>query len=293
MFVVLLDIDVSTPSLPPSLEFTGPLLHGSSTSDAVTVRLAYDRSTNRKVCVKSGRKNNMLANECQYLQRFNSPHVVSWMREIEADGCQYIVMAYCNQGDMCDLLMNRQEPTAGTSITFDTKRAWFKQMAQSVQVVHAESVAHMDISFENFLLHNNKVKLCDFGCSRPCVSNTSVDIMGKQPYIAPEIRHPNLQSGMYDARSCDIYSLGVCLFYLLTGRMPYVGGSGKCARTARNYLRTEGVRSLLIVYGFKILGSHECVIQLLENMLCECTSRINIDDVLAHPWVVQTKSVQV
>jgi serine/threonine protein kinase len=194
-------------------------------------------------------------------------------------------MEYCNQGDMLDAFMKSQLPTAGTRIPFATKRTWFKQMVKSIQVVHDKSVAHMDISFENFLLHDNTVKLCDFGMSRPCTSNEIVKCMGKKNYMAPEIRDRKLQIGIdtYDARSSDVYSLGVCLLYMVTGHMP--------SKAAFTWLQTKGVRSLLLQYKFKLVDSAEVIIQLLGSMLCEYRRRINIDEVLAHPWVSQIKIV--
>lgn len=85
--------------------------------------------------------------------------------------------------------------------------------------MHAHEIVHRDIKLENVLLDENlNVKLSDLGMATDATTKLK-DICGTPDYIAPEVLED--RADLYDARKADIYSMGICLFMLLTGQPLY------------------------------------------------------------------------
>ncbi|CAO2607323.1 Sperm motility kinase Z [Lemmus lemmus] len=96
----------------------------------------------------------------------------------------------------------------------------FSQLASAVHFLHERRIAHRDIKLENILLgEGGKVKLCDFGLATQLREGQMLEeLWGTLPYLAPEI----LAGTPYDGMAGDMWSLGVVLYVLVTGRLPYV-----------------------------------------------------------------------
>jgi len=134
----------------------------------------------------------------------------------------------------------------GASMYIELVRYVFQQMVQAVAVLHHQGVAHMDISLENFVAHFDDdgqflVKLIDFGRARRMKKKPSVTgavawqsgcdafdftvstFPGKLRYMSPEgaLFHKYQDADPYDASKEDIYALGVALYVLLVGQMPW------------------------------------------------------------------------
>ncbi|BBM87204.1 WD40 repeat domain-containing serine/threonine-protein kinase [Candidatus Uabimicrobium amorphum] len=96
----------------------------------------------------------------------------------------------------------------------------FHQICQAIEYAHQNQVIHRDIKPENIMLSKNGVKVMDFGIARQLDTNYTLqktgNIMGTPRYMAPEI----IRGQKADKRS-DIYALGVILYQMLTGRLPY------------------------------------------------------------------------
>lgn len=89
--------------------------------------------------------------------------------------------------------------------------------------MHSKSVIHRDIKLDNILLDENfKCKICDFGVSRTMIKDKYItEQCGTPAYLAPEI----IQDMGYKNFSADIWSLGVLLYSLVTGKMPFKADS--------------------------------------------------------------------
>lgn len=164
-------------------------------------------------------------------------------------------------------------------------RQIFKQMALGVRFLHRHNVCHLDLSLENILLdRDGRIKICDFGVAREVMPGqvlnapgSPVERPGKLAYMAPEVF-----AGKEFDRSADVYTLGVDLFLLLTGVMPY-----KMPSTADwNYrlIRSGNISRLLSDWKMSHLVSPLCQ-DLLLKMLAPRAERLTIDQVLSHPWV--------
>jgi serine/threonine protein kinase len=130
----------------------------------------------------------------------------------------YILIEHAHHGDLFDFSVKTKQPVGEV-----VGRYLFKQIVESVTYLHKTAkVVHRDLKLENILLdkHNN-VKICDFAMSKSLLDNQNMGIFysqcGSWCYMAPEI----IESRPYKGSSVDIFALGVILFALVTGVMPF------------------------------------------------------------------------
>ena len=190
---------------------------------------------NNKVALKIIRKENipdlhkakkMILNEWKALQMVqNHPNILN-VNEINFDGIatldweneeiSYLVLDYAEHGPLSNFI----RITGG--LEEDVARLIIMQLCNSVNFIHSWGLAHLDIKLENLLLDENfNAKVADFGSwvyvgddNKHCDKRK-----GTLQYMAPEIK--NIEKGdTYDAKKSDVYSIGVCIFVLLTGNFP-------------------------------------------------------------------------
>ena len=142
----------------------------------------------------------------------------------EQDGLTYLVMPYLTGGSLRDVLARRGKLTLYETI------AYIEQAAAALDYAHAHSIVHRDLKPANFLLHaDGRLVLADFGIARIMQDNNRIAastltgtgiFLGTPEYMAPEmIRGENI-----DHRA-DIYELGIVLFEMLSGTVPYKGNT--------------------------------------------------------------------
>ncbi|KAK4832943.1 hypothetical protein QYF61_026586 [Mycteria americana] len=159
--------------------------------------------------------------EAVLLAKMKHPNIVAYKESFEADGHLYIVMEYCDDGD----LMQKIKHQRGKLFPEDTILHWFVQMCLGVKHIHDKRVLHRDIKSKNvFLTQNGKVKLGDFGSARLLAHPMSYacTYVGTPYYLPPEI----WESMPYNNKS-DIWSLGCILYELCTLRHPFQANSWK------------------------------------------------------------------
>ncbi len=156
--------------------------------------------------------------EAQAAARLSSPNIVS-VYDVGQDGdVHYIVMEFLH-GKTLKQVLNEKGPLA----VADALQIG-RQIAEALQVAHKYGVIHRDIKPHNIMLTpDGHVKVADFGIARAATTSTLTDsgaLMGSVHYISPE----QARGGIVGERS-DIYSLGVVLYELLTGQVPFTGDS--------------------------------------------------------------------
>src|SRR6266446_1089163 len=142
----------------------------------------------------------------------------------EQDGFAYLVMPYLSGGSLRDVLAQRGALSLSETATY------LDQAAYALTYAHSHGVIHRDIKPSNFLIHSDgRLVLADFGIARIMQENnsstassmTSTGMMvGTPNYMAPEMAH-----GQPIDHRADIYELGILLFQLLTGRVPFTGST--------------------------------------------------------------------
>jgi serine/threonine-protein kinase len=188
-----------------------------------SVYLAVDTRLDRRVAVKVMHPG--LADDPEFVARFNRearaaaalshPDVVAVYDQGEDDGHAFLVMEYVPGATLRDVLRDRGRLSPGESL------AVMDHVLAALAAAHAAGLVHRDIKPENVLLTaDGRVKVADFGLARAVAVSTvtAADgaLLGTAAYVAPE----QVSDGRADART-DVYSAGIVLFELLTGRPPY------------------------------------------------------------------------
>ncbi|KAI5801921.1 kinase-like domain-containing protein [Pyronema domesticum] len=179
------------------------------------VYLATHKFTNgSKVVLKSARKEDAnLAREIHHHRQLLHPHITRLYEVIVTETLVWLVLEYCPGDELFDYLIKN-----GRLSIQKTKRI-FTQLVGAVSYVHLNNCVHRDLKLENIMLDKNEnVKLCDFGFTREYERNKLLQTFcGTVCYSAPEM----LKGERYMAHAVDVWSLGVILYTLLCGELPF------------------------------------------------------------------------
>lgn len=179
------------------------------------VYLATHKFTNTKVVLKSSAKSAPnLVREIHHHRQFKHPHITRLHEIIVTETVVWMVLEYCPGDELYTYLVENGR------LGVDETRKIFAQLCGAVTYVHnTKSCVHRDLKLENILLdkHHN-VKLCDFGFTRGYESRVMLEtICGTSAYMAPEM----LLGKKYSGEAVDVWSLGVILYALVCGEMPF------------------------------------------------------------------------
>ncbi|MCJ1474679.1 hypothetical protein MMC13_003339 [Lambiella insularis] len=180
------------------------------------VYLATHKLTNgSKVVLKSANRDDAnLAREIHHHRQFLHPHIARLYEVIITESLVWLVLEYCPGDELYNYLLRH-----GKLPTNQVQKI-FTQLVGAVSYVHNYSCVHRDLKLENILLDKNEnVKLCDFGFTREYDGKTShlQTFCGTVCYSAPEM----LKGEKYQGEKVDVWSLGVILYALLTGELPF------------------------------------------------------------------------
>ena len=137
------------------------------------------------------------------------------------------VLAYefINGGELFDWFSDRAEP----NVSEDEARLVFRQLVAAVAHMHQAGFAHRDIKLENAMVApQNELRLIDFGMATQQRFVTGPDPKGSPTYIAPELRPEARAAGALDLFAADVFSLGVTLYIMVVGAMPWQESSRSC-----------------------------------------------------------------
>lgn len=189
------------------------------------VFLAHDQLLDRDVAVKMLR--DQFLSDKELLQQFRReaksaarlvhPYIINIYDVVSDGSSQYIVMEYV---DGVTLKEYMQEHKLGLNTVLEIG----VRLADALEHAHSHNVIHCDIKPQNILLEKNlNPKIADFGIAKMVTNQTMVyskSVMGSVHYISPE------QAGGGKITACsDVYSLGIVLFEMLTGKVPYTGNT--------------------------------------------------------------------
>eukprot|EP00814_Leptocylindrus_danicus_P013558 CAMPEP_0116047290 /NCGR_PEP_ID=MMETSP0321-20121206/28785_1 /TAXON_ID=163516 /ORGANISM="Leptocylindrus danicus var. danicus, Strain B650" /LENGTH=383 /DNA_ID=CAMNT_0003529105 /DNA_START=24 /DNA_END=1176 /DNA_ORIENTATION=- len=211
-------------------------------------------------------------------------HVLSIFEAVQDEDNLYIVMPFCRDGELFDLVSD--------NASFDEiqTRSIMKQILVGVKAMHDAGICHRDLSLENVLLHEGNCQIIDFGlCLRvPQHEGLRRDTKsirmkpqgkcGKLFYMAPEIYE---NTDAFNPYAIDVWSLGAMLFMMLTSSPPYDRPSPTDDMFVW-FMRGE-MEEIIKAWGLQLSSE---VIDLMSGMMCvDPEKRLTLSEVLEHPWM--------
>ncbi|NXU83008.1 NUAK2 kinase, partial [Xiphorhynchus elegans] len=252
------------------------------------------------VAIKSIRKDKIkdeqdlvhIRREIEIMSSLNHPHIIAVHEVFENSSKIVIVMEYASKGDLYDYISERQR------LSEQEARHFFRQVVSAVYYCHKNGIVHRDLKLENILLDaNGNIKIADFGLSNVYQQDKLLQTYCGSPlYASPEI----INGRPYKGPEVDSWSLGVLLYILVHGTMPFDGHDYK---TLVKQITSGDYREPTKLSG-RQSPSPLCVPSLLCSLRClTCLSppdacglirwmlmvnperRATIEDIATHWWV--------
>ncbi|XP_059574418.1 serine/threonine-protein kinase MARK2 isoform X3 [Alligator mississippiensis] len=238
------------------------------------VKLARHVLTGKEVAVKIIDKTQLNSSSLQKLFRevrimkvLNHPNIVKLFEVIETEKTLYLVMEYASGGEVFDYLV------AHGRMKEKEARAKFRQIVSAVQYCHQKFIVHRDLKAENLLLDADmNIKIADFGFSNEFTLGSKLDTFcGSPPYAAPEL----FQGKKYDGPEVDVWSLGVILYTLVSGSLPFDGQNLKELRE----------RVLRGKYRIPFYMSTDCENLLKKFLILNPSKRGTLEQIMKDRWM--------
>ncbi|XP_064195486.1 MAP/microtubule affinity-regulating kinase 3-like isoform X1 [Anguilla rostrata] len=238
------------------------------------VKLARHILTGREVAIKIIDKTQLnptslqkLFREVRIMKILNHPNIVKLFEVIETEKTLYLVMEYASGGEVFDYLV------AHGRMKEKEARAKFRQIVSAVQYCHQKHIVHRDLKAENLLLDADmNIKIADFGFSNEFTLGSKLDTFcGSPPYAAPEL----FQGKKYNGPEVDVWSLGVILYTLVSGSLPFDGQNLKELRE----------RVLRGKYRIPFYMSTDCENLLKRFLVLNPTKRGTLEQIMKDRWI--------
>ncbi|XP_041099330.1 serine/threonine-protein kinase MARK2 isoform X1 [Polyodon spathula] len=201
------------------------------------------------------------------MKLLNHPNIVKLFEVIETEKTLYLVMEYASGGEVFDYLV------AHGRMKEKEARAKFRQIVSAVQYCHQKNIVHRDLKAENLLLDADmNIKIADFGFSNEFILGSKLDTFcGSPPYAAPEL----FQGKKYDGPEVDVWSLGVILYTLVSGSLPFDGQNLKELRE----------RVLRGKYRIPFYMSTDCENLLKKFLILNPGKRGSLEQIMRDRWM--------
>ncbi|KAJ3100280.1 hypothetical protein HDU97_002371 [Phlyctochytrium planicorne] len=238
------------------------------------VKLAQHVGTKEKVAIKSILKANVktmkqmnsVQREIRLMKLLHHPHIVQVKETLEDANQIFLVMEYAAGGDLYDFIKQHKP------VSEETCRYFFRQILSAVDYCHKNSVIHRDLKPENCLIDDfGNIKIIDFGFGNTFHKDRTLDTYCGSPYYAaPEM----IRGTPYVGPEVDIWSLGVILYAMLMGSLPF------------DHSDQSQMYSLILKgYYTPLENVSESVAKLIARILTvDPQQRAKMAEILNHPW---------
>lgn len=207
------------------------------------------------------------------MRQLDHPNIVRLFEVFQDDKRFYLVTELCTGGELFDEITKRSNFNENDAADI------IKQVLSAIAYCHSKNICHRDLKPENILLDTlnqsgNSIKIIDFGASQKFENSKKMSqIYGTAYYIAPEI----LKSEYNE--KCDVWSVGVILYILLSGKPPFSGDSDK------EILEAVGL-GVFSMSGPEWQGVSNEAKDLIKQMLTfDPSQRITAHKALQHDWI--------
>ncbi|XP_048199852.1 serine/threonine-protein kinase SIK3 isoform X4 [Perognathus longimembris pacificus] len=205
--------------------------------------------------------------EVQIMKMLCHPHIIRLYQVMETERMIYLVTEYASGGEIFDHLV------AHGRMAEKEARRKFKQIVTAVYFCHCRNIVHRDLKAENLLLDANlNIKIADFGFSNLFTPGQLLKTWcGSPPYAAPEL----FEGKEYDGPKVDIWSLGVVLYVLVCGALPFDGST------------LQNLRARVLSGKFRIpfFMSTECEHLVRHMLVLDPNKRLSMEQICKHKWM--------
>ncbi|KAA1472090.1 Pkinase-domain-containing protein [Dentipellis sp. KUC8613] len=276
---------------PDDAKYVGPWIIGECVGKGASghVKIARHRRTGQLAAVKilpldlvfssrTSLKSRQAKSEKQRLgidreiimmKLMNHPNIMRIYDVYEGDNELYLILEYVEGGELFDFLVNRGKLPPLEAL------AYFKQIIYGLSYAHAFSIIHRDLKPENILIHSLNpplIKIADWGMAAFAPPSLQLETScGSPHYASPEI----VNGHKYEGTATDIWSCGVILFALLTGRLPF---DDKNVRILLSKVKSGK-------YDLPPWVDPQAKDLVKRMLVVDVAHRITIPDILAHPWL--------
>lgn len=241
------------------------------------VKLGRHILTGEKVAIKIMNKKDLgddlprVKLEIEAMKNLSHQHICRLYHVIETSTQIFMVLEYCPGGELFDYIIAKDR------LSEQETRVFFRQIVSAMAYVHSQGYAHRDLKPENLLIdEDHNLKLIDFGlCAKP-KGGLGYELMtccGSPAYAAPEL----IQGKAYIGSEADVWSMGVLLFALLCGYLPF--DDDNCVVLYKKITRGK--------YDNPHWLSPGSILLLNQMMQVEPKWRLTVRQLLDHPWVMK------
>ena len=246
-----------------------------------SVYLATKRKDGNKVAIKEIPKRrcrdlNKLRNEVKIMEQLHHPNVLNLLGHYENTNYMHLALELCEGGEVFELLAEGMTESDAANVMY--------QSLLAIRHCHDHNVIHRDLKPQNLLLKSPvdnfddaQLKVVDFGASM--IYTEALDrrggvheVMGTISYMAPEVLMARTKGYSYQ---CDLWSLGVILFQMITGEKPFANQLD-IKNCTYNFNAPEWSRV-----------SPQCKHMVSRLMEYDTFKRLNVHEALAHPWIAK------
>ena len=245
------------------------------------VKLGENKLTKEKVAIKIMQKSRIknkeelirINREIEMLKNLNHPNVIKIHKIFEDSKNFYIIMEYCQNGELFNRIVKKQH------LNEDEAAFFYYQLINGLEYIHQNNIVHRDLKPENLLLSKDDVlKIIDFGLS----NYSKLNMLLGTPCGSPCYASPEMVSGQkYDGYMIDIWSTGIILFAMTCGYLPFEDNDNevlflKILKCNINYPKYIGELSLDLMK---------------KIIVTEPSKRITLEKIKEHPFYLKGKAL--
>ncbi|XP_068601241.1 serine/threonine-protein kinase SIK2 [Brachionichthys hirsutus] len=245
------------------------------------VKLARHRITKTEVAIKIIDKTQLDAvnlekiyREVQIMKMLDHPHIIKLYQVMETKNMLYLVTEYAKNGEIFDYLAKH-----GRLSELEARRK-FWQILSAVEYCHNRNIVHRDLKAENLLLDGHmNIKIADFGFGNFFQPGEPLATWcGSPPYAAPEV----FEGQQYEGPQLDIWSMGVVLYVLVCGALPFDGPS------------LPVLRQRVLEGRFRIpyFMTEDCEHLIRRMLVLDPSKRLSVAQIKEHKWMAPYVPVQ-